>query len=235
MTKNPGQAAGTSFDPATSEIMPDAWVTHVHLLRHGEVAELERRCVRGQMDVPLSAAGREQSRLLADWFVTAEPACDRIFASDLSRCAHLGELLAARAGLPLETTDRLREQDMGRWQGSDWQTITEWDGERVTAYWNDYVDTRPPEGESFRDLSERAGAWWDGILEPCKGQRIAVVSHAGFIRVLLCRLFGVPLADALRLSPATASHTSLLVSQAGAVLSTFGERPWLFGATGGEH
>lgn len=230
MKGNPGQAAGTSFDPATAEIMPDAWVTHVHLLRHGEVVELERRHVRGQLDVPLSDEGREQSRRLADWFVASEPACDRIFASDLARCAHLGELLAARTGLPLETTESLREQSMGRWQGSDWQAITEWDGTRVTAYWDDYVDTRPPDGESFRDLAERARAWWEGIALPCKGKRIAVVSHAGFIRVLLCQLFGVPLADALRLSPATASHTSLLVSEAGAVLSTFGERPWLFGS-----
>jgi len=227
--KNPGQAAGTSFDPATVEIMPDAWVTHVHLLRHGEVVDLEQRQVRGQMDVALSKTGREQSRLLADWFVAVEPACERIFTSDLARCSHLGELLAERTGVALETTDQLREQNMGRWQGSDWQAITEWDGARVTAYWDDYVDTRPPEGESFRDLSDRARAWWDEIVEPCKGKRIAVVSHAGFIRVLLCQLFGVPLTDALRLSPATASHTSLLVSEAGAVLSAFGERPWLFG------
>ena len=62
------------------------------------------------------------------------------------------------------------------------------------------------------------------------GQRLWVVTHVGVVRTLLCHLLGVPVSDALRFAPAVASHTGVLHSEAGAVLTSFGERPWL-GAT----
>lgn len=228
-----GQAAGQDFDPATVGIMPDTQVTELHLLRHGAVQDLERRVVRGQMDVALSERGLSQSRALATWAGQHLPQPARLYSSDLARCSDLGKLLSDVWSLPLEESSELREQSMGRWEGHAWEEITEWDGPRVTAYWDDYVHTRPPDGESLLELSERANDWWQRTLSECAGQRLVVVTHVGFIRAMLCNLLAIDPSEALRFAPATASHTSLLISAAGAVLSTFGERPWLFG-DGGE-
>ena len=60
-----GQAFTGQLDSATRAILPSALVTHVHLLRHGDVAQMGARVVRGQLDVPLSPHGQAQSEQLA--------------------------------------------------------------------------------------------------------------------------------------------------------------------------
>jgi broad specificity phosphatase PhoE len=189
---------------------------------------MAQRVVRGHSDAPLSATGERQAAHLADWFLHTEPAVDRILSSDLQRCRGLAERISAGVGVPVETTERLREQRMGDWDGRTWEEITREDGARVTAYWDDYVGTRPPAGESFGDLLERIRALWSEILEESHGRRLVIVTHVGVIRTLLCHLLGIPATQALRFAPATASHTSLLIGRAGSVLTALGERPWSF-------
>jgi broad specificity phosphatase PhoE/nicotinamide riboside kinase len=223
----PGQAFTGAFDAATQKVLPADWATHAHLLRHGEVAELTERVVRGQLDAPLSERGVEQGAALARWLVRHEPRPDAVWTSDLARCRALGERLAGLHGAPLRVDPRLREQSMGAWEGRTWAAITAAEPAAVTAYWADYHAARPTQGESFADLEQRAGAWWDEALRAHRGGRIAVVTHVGVIRALLCRSLGVPGREALRFAPATASHTKVVLSEAGAVVSAVGERPWL--------
>jgi alpha-ribazole phosphatase len=227
MTKIPGQAAGTRFDAATQGIMPDRAVTRLHLLRHGEVESFDERVVRGQLDVPLSAVGLAQTERLARWLFEHEGPADALVGSDLARCRVLGDALAARSGLEYAATEQLREQHMGDWQGRTWADVTRSDPDTVRAYWSDYAHVAPPSGESFTDLVARVAAWWERAHTRWHGKRVWVATHVGVIRALSCHLLGLRPADALRLAPATASHTAFLVSEAGAVLTSFGERPWL--------
>lgn len=227
--ENRGQAAGEEFDEATCSVMPQHRVVRLQLLRHGAVRELERRGVRGQLDTPLSEEGRLQTRRLVDWMVEHEARPDRLVGSDLTRCRELGEALAERWALPYEPDLRLREQDMGHWQGLSWGEISERYGPLVNDYWNDYVHTCPPGGEPLAAVARRVEAWWTESSRGDEDLRLCVVTHVGVIRSLVCARLGLPLDQALRLTPATGSHTSLLVSDAGAVLAAFGERPWMFG------
>ena len=221
-----GQSAREQFEPSTVSIMPDERVTRLTLLRHGEVEAFQDRIVRGQLDAKLSAHGMEQSRLVSDWVSRSLPQQDAILSSDLVRCRYLAELLGAQLDLKPELDLRLREQSMGRWQGQSWEQISKQDGAGVTAYWDDYAATRPPGGESLRDLQSRVEAWWREIHERHLGERIVVVTHIGVIRSMLCSLLQIPLHDALRFAPAVGSYTSLLVSESGTVVESLGERPW---------
>jgi len=223
-----GQAAREKFEPTTLSIMPNEDVTRISLLRHGEVESFDRRIVRGQLDAALTLRGREQSELVTDWFARALPEQDVLFSSDLSRCGFLARLLEERTGLPVQSDARLREQSMGDWQGRTWDEITAEDGARVTAYWDNYVETTPPNGESLRDLQARVRGWWDEVHAVHAGKHITIVTHIGVIRSLLCSLLDIPLGDALRFAPAVGSYTSLLVSAAGTVVESFGERPWMW-------
>ncbi|MBK7875269.1 MAG: histidine phosphatase family protein [Planctomycetes bacterium] len=223
-----GQAFTGRFDAITARILPSSLVTHVHLLRHGTVQGMEQRIVRGQLDEPLSSAGRAESAALARWFARNEPRPDRIVSSDLVRCRELAGLVARESGAPLELDPRLREQSMGRWEGLTWAEITAAEPENVRAYWNDYFHVQPSGGESFQELTLRVATFWNELLAQHAGERIVVVTHIGVIRVLLCELLGVPGEDALRFAPAVASHTALQLGEAGAVLNALGERPWRF-------
>lgn len=228
MSSSSGQAFSGALDEATLAILPSAQVTYVHLLRHGEVEELTRRVVRGQMDVELSTQGSAHGRELARWFAQTEPRPDRVITSDLARCRVLADELGALVGRVARVDRRLREQSMGAWEGRTWEDITRAQPQAVTAYWDDYHRARPTGGESVADVDERVAQWWKQTLQEAAGERIVVVTHIGVIRVLLSRFLELPISQSLRFSPATASHTSVLVGNAGAVIQSIGERPWCY-------
>lgn len=233
MRKPQGQAFSGVFDAHTAKILPSSEVTHVHLLRHGEVADLTSRVVRGQLDVALSRRGCRQHHELARWFVSSEPRPDRLFTSDLRRCLELASELGALIGHTPDVDARLREQSMGRWEGLAWEMITKAEPTAVTAYWDNYYRARPSGGESVADLEARVVAWWRETFPRERGRRIAIVTHIGAIRVLLCHFLGLDGTQALRFAPATASHTHVMLSEAGAVVSSIGERPWSFETAAG--
>ncbi len=222
-----GQAVTGQFDASTRAIMPSGDVLSLHMLRHGEVAGFRERRVRGHDDTPLSERGLEQHEALAEWLARVEEKPDVIVSSDLSRCADLARRCGERLGIEPVYTDRLREQDMGEWEGKTWADLTRQDGAAVTAWWNDYVDARPPGGESFRDLSRRVHAYWASQVPRWTGRRVLLVTHIGVLRTLLCSFLGVKLGEALRFAPSAASHSSLLLAEAGAVVNALGERPWV--------
>ena len=226
-----GQAAGELFDPTTREELPATCVVRLHLLRHGEVRSFGERVVRGQLDVALSAEGERQHTRLAEWLPANAPRPARLVTSDLVRCAELADRLERATGVAASVDARLREQDMGAWQGRTWAEVNREDAARVHAYWDEYVDVAPPGGESLRALSARVVAWWEETRAEVRDGHVWVAAHIGPIRALLCHLLGVPLDQALRFAPAVGSHTSVLVSEAGAVLNALGERPWTFGGS----
>ena len=204
------------FDAPTMKILPSARLCRVHLFRHGEVEGPRGRVCRGQADDPLSAVGRAQSARIAAWVAATLPAPDRIVSSDLSRCADLARQLG-----PVVTEPRLREQDMGRWDGRTWEDITTEDPTGTLAYWDDYVDARPHGGESFGDVYRRVTTWWDA--QEFEG-RVIVVTHIGVIRSLVCHWLGLGPDQGLRWAPGYATHTEILLAEAGAVVERFGER-----------
>ena len=206
-------AAQLSLDSATRTIIPSTRVCRVHLFRHAMVVGAEERRCRGQADVQLSDLGRVQTAAAA---VRWPGPYDRVYSSDLSRCSTLGAAL----GGPLELTPRLREQDMGAWDGDTWAELTQRDGPGTTAYWDDYVNARPPGGESYGEVYTRVNEFFK--VEAPEGV-VAVVTHIGCIRALLCGWLGLGAGEALRWAPGYASHTEVLLADAGAVIVRFGE------------
>jgi alpha-ribazole phosphatase len=222
-----GQAAGAGFDRATASMMPEQRVARLHLLRHAAVGELSRRVVRGQRHTGFAPEAEEQERALTAWLVRSGQRFERLISSDLERCRRLAERLGSATGLEPRWEPRLREQSMGTWEGRSWEEISAAEGPAVRAYWQDYVHTAPPQGESLAALAARTAAWWEEARPDLLDRRTLLVTHVGTIRTLLCHLLGWPLDQCLRLAPAVASHSELVWSAPGAVLEVFGERPWL--------
>ncbi len=214
-----------ALDRVTRQVLPQTAVTHLHLLRHGVVDTGGRRRAYGITDAPLSAEGLRQAEALIRYAADALPRPDGILSSDLSRCTAIAAPLAERLGVPLVCTPTLREQDMGRWEWRSWEELTVADEQRVHDYWEDYVGTTPPGGESFGDMVRRITDWWGTQRPTLWGRRWVVVGHIGVIRSLLCLLLDHPPDQALRFAPMPGTHTHLLVAHSGAVLQVLGEHP----------
>jgi len=164
--------------------------TRVLLIRHGETAWNATGRWQGHAPVPLNEAGMAQSLALGRYLARNGFRIDAIYSSDLKRAMQTAEAVAGALGLPVLTDARLREVDLGDWQGLTREEAEAWDPERYAAFRADWRNVPTPDGESRHDLQRRARAAFDDIVARHPGQTIAVISHGGTIGMLLDSLFG---------------------------------------------
>jgi alpha-ribazole phosphatase len=103
-----------------------------------------------------------------------------IWSSPRSRCQDPARVLAAEMGIPHKVDSRLREIDLGEWQGRPWAAIESSDPARYQAWLSDWEDTAAPGGETTMDLQRRVRSWWNELASGCH----LLVAHAGVIRAL---------------------------------------------------
>lgn len=171
----------------------------VHLIRHGEVAGEGARRYLGRTDLPMSATGVAQIEALAAILAEAPP-FDAVWCSDLVRSRRTAEILAAAHGAPIRVDPRLREIDMGAWEGLDRAAVAADDPDGWAARGRDLLRFRPPGGESFADVFERLLSVWAQIERSADDARIAIAGHAGVNRLLICRALGLEPARLFRLA-----------------------------------
>ena len=164
---------------------------NIYLIRHTKVKVDSGTCY-GQSDVALAE----------DKFI---PACQHIQAqiptshatiisSPLQRCLQLAEKL--NDNQPVMTDKRLMEIHFGDWEMQKWNNINQ---DLLQKWMNDYVNTAPPNGESFQAVFERCQDFWNDIIitmtKTC--QTVIVVTHLGVIRALLALVLEIPLKKSL--------------------------------------
>lgn len=183
-------------------------MTQLCLVRHGQTAwNLEGRW-QGHTDLPLNVTGLNQAHLLA-----AELASLRftaIYSSDLQRALATAAVIAKNQTLPVKTDPRLRELNMGAWEGqlgSEVPTL-------YPAAWAERqrspLESQPPGGESIRQLSQRVIAAITAICAENPPQsRLLIVSHGLALAVFLCHAHGQPLEQARERIPANATPLHL--------------------------
>ena len=183
----------------------------VHLIRHGAVVGDGHRRYLGRTDLEMSEAGIAQIAALAEIFAEAPP-FDVVWCSDLDRARQTAEILAAPRGIPIRVDARLREIDMGDWEGLERDALRRADPEAHAARGRDLFGFRPPGGESFADVLARLLPVWTEIADDARDGQIAVAGHAGVLRLILCRVLGTAPENLFRL-PKTYGHVDVLERQ----------------------
>ena len=166
----------------------------IYLLRHGEIPGSSPRRFVGQTELDLTACGREQMRRTAGRLKGA--GVDRLVASPLGRCRESAGIVGAALGLSPEIEPAFSEITLGDWEGLTIDDVRQRFPGSYEERGKDIANFRPPAGESFVDLSDRA---WPVFLRILAGEAksIVIVGHAGVNRVLLCHLLQRPLAQLL--------------------------------------
>lgn len=148
----------------------------LYLIRHTR-PNVESGLCYGQLDVPLAAGCATDCAAVA----VRVPVVEMIWTSPLTRCRTLADAIGWRMGVTPRADERLRELQFGAWEGRRWDALDRTETERWAA---DYWKFAPPAGESYCELHKRVLAALTDIRS-CPARRVAVVTHAGPIRVLL--------------------------------------------------
>jgi len=197
-------------------------MTAILLMRHGQIVQEpqapdgSRRFV-GDRDLPLDAAGRDQA--LEAGRVLAGLGLRRAVSSGLSRSADT--LALAVGGLdpaPLVRVEPgLREICIGQWQGLYPEEVRRHTPGGWEARGADLAGYRPPGGENYNDVANRAVAALSALAREAEAAGDAAtlaVAHAGVNRAVLCAALDLPLARVLAL-PQDYGCLNLLVWRGG--------------------
>ena len=160
-------------------------VARLIVVRHGESEANRKRVFAGQTDSPLTAAGREQARAVAQ-ALAAEPIA-RVISSDLSRARETAEAIASPRGLPVEATPALREWDVGDLVGLDRDGTVRRYGD-VRRFFE--PGSRVPGGESFEEVVTRVTRFVDGIVPAAIGRTVCLVAHGMTNRIIAAHFMG---------------------------------------------
>jgi alpha-ribazole phosphatase len=168
-------------------------MTCLFLLRHGRaLLPDEKRRFIGQTDLPLSPVGEEEA-LAAGHALEGIP-FSRFLSSDLRRAARTSELVAPFVKAPARLESSLREIDLGAWEGLEMGGVKREYPADYEARGRDFEGFRPPGGESFSDLANRALPF---LLELASFPgNVLVVGHSGVFRVLLASVLGISIRQA---------------------------------------
>jgi len=171
-------------------------LTKIFLIRHAEAEGNIFRRAHGHINGQIIGRGFKQIELLGKRF--ADEKIDAVYSSDLTRAAETACAISLPRGLPVNTTQELREVMMGEWEDCAWGDLDFHVPEMVWHFSNDPAQWSVREGEDYASVTSRMtrcimdiGSFWDGGT-------VAVVSHGFAIRSLTCSLLGVKSCETAR-------------------------------------
>lgn len=162
----------------------------LYIVRHGETDWNKMGKYQGITDVPLNENGLAQAKACGE--ALSHVHFDRILSSDLSRALVTAESIRRNRSIPISTDKRLRELNFGDWEALLFSEIEErWPGLIDEMYLKPHI-VRVPNGESFKELQERAWAGLEEFISANDEEEILLITcHGGTIRTLLCKLLDI--------------------------------------------
>lgn len=152
------------------------------LIRHGRTDWSGQKCYCGSTDISLNERGRTQARELGEKL--RGHVVHQIYASSMQRAVQSAHIVFA--GQPVEQIDELREMSFGLWDGLTYQEIMARDPQTYSQWLENPLCVTPPEGESLSALARRVRTGLTKILEGNHGKTVALFTHGGPIKIILC-------------------------------------------------
>lgn len=170
--------------------------TRVLLIRHGQSQGNAERRFGGHSPTPLSERGQAEAEATARALASEEIAA--IYSSDLLRAVQTAEPLAHAKGLEIRTSSAFRERSVGLMEGLTFEEAAERFPDEYAALLRRDFEHVMTNGESYRQLLDRAWRELDRAISEHQGRTIALFSHTGTICILSLHLMGALDAPALR-------------------------------------
>ena len=160
-------------------------MTELYLVRHCEAEGNVKRFIQGVIDTDITTMGEKQLVHLGERFKDID--IDLVLASPLKRTIATAHAIADQKGLNVIKKDGFIEMNCGVYECFPFEKAF---ANKDFAYmWNNRPqDFAPEDGETQPQVYERI---WNAVLQTVsenKGKRIAVATHGGVLRCLLCRL-----------------------------------------------
>jgi len=160
----------------------------IHLIRH-TTPEIEPGICYGQTDLPLASTFETESDCVLK---KLRHHYDAIYSSPLLRCIKLSEKLNTDHRI---TDKRLLEYNFGDWELMPWHNFT---STEAKSWMKNFEHQSTPNGECMLSMQVRVHDLWSELLASSYSS-IAIVTHAGVLRLIHGLILATPLNKIFRL------------------------------------
>ena len=165
--------------------------TEIILIRHGETEWNSQKRMQGHSNSDLSSVGQAQIQALGQWMKNVP--FDVIYSSDSLRAKQTAEAITQFSGHELQFDQRLREKNLGVFEGLTSEEARERHPEVFRLFKTAGSKYVIDEGESTQQLQDRALEIVNEIRIKHPEERVLLVTHGGFIRVVMKHSLGLSL------------------------------------------
>ena len=157
----------------------------LYFARHGETeANVEKRYQGNTLDTPLTHRGHMQAKAIAKILKhhVDEPGALKCVSSPLERARLTMQIIRSHLDLAptgYATDQRLREINLGAWEGLTHKQVRALDPVEFRKREADKWNVRVSGGESYADVAKRAERWLINVRRDT-----FAVTHGGFTRIL---------------------------------------------------
>ncbi len=168
------------------------------LIRHSAINNAFAHCYVGRRDVHLSPEGKLQAGCLAHQLQATNNGIDTLWCSPAARAQQTADPIAEQLNLQYTLHEKLHEVDFGSWEGLTFDQICAMDPQQVNAWARLEESFCFPNGESHRHFNQRITQIATAVHNST-AEHLAIVSHGGVIRALICQLVGWPVSDTMKI------------------------------------
>ena len=165
--------------------------TEIIFIRHGETEWNSQQRMQGHSNSDLSSVGQAQIQALGQWMKNVP--FDHIYSSDSLRAKQTAEAITQFSGHELKIDLREREKNLGVFEGLTSEEARKLHPEVFSLFKTAGSKYVIDEGESTQQLQDRALEIVDEIRIKHLEERVLIVTHGGFIRVVMKHSLGLSL------------------------------------------
>ena len=167
--------------------------THLYIVRHGETVWNILDKMQGVKDSSLTDKGKNHAEKMGEKLKALDAGFSVLYSSDLGRAFDTAALINKSLNLDIKTDERLRERNMGVFEGHSWDYVRENYKQDFNCLVSDDDSYRIPEGESRGDYRDKVISFMEYIAEKHEGENVLAVTHRGFINFFLRIILNIPL------------------------------------------
>jgi probable phosphoglycerate mutase len=169
----------------------------LYLIRHGQTNWNREGKIQGSNDIELNKTGILQAEELSRNILSSDIRFSKIYTSRQKRALKTALILSIATSVDYIPIDGLEEINLGEWEGLTWDEVKMIYPAEFDSWLNNRRYQKPPKGESYQEMLERALAAIHKIINNNTGD-IAIITHSAVIMCLQCYVTNTPFSDMLK-------------------------------------
>lgn len=159
------------------------FMLRLYITRHGQTEWNLAGKMQGWADSPLTAKGREDAKLLSKHLIDVK--FEAIYSSPSKRAYDTADIVKGMRPIEIKTDDRLKEMNIGSWEGQTKDVLKEKYSVQYTALWETPHLFVPIDGESLYDVQKRMSHFLEHVQKQYQSGNIFIVTHTCALKLIL--------------------------------------------------